>query len=211
MNDPAFIAARPPASAAGGGRGLELLLHGLQSPVNIGMILRVAETYQFRVSIYDQPGVLDDAGKLRTIQDFACGAVERRGFRKVGDEPALTRLLHDRRLVATSIERGAVSLPDFAFRPGDVFALGNEYDGLPDAFVTRADVVLNIPMPAVWTPKPKSLNPIDPTRTATVARDGEPNLNVAMTAAIICYTAYAGWLASDAVRVSSRPAVTSSA
>jgi tRNA G18 (ribose-2'-O)-methylase SpoU len=202
MHDPSTIAARPLATCAGGERGLEFLLYGLQSPINIGMILRIAETYQFRVSIYDKPRVLEDPDKFRTVKDFACGAVERRGFRSIRDEAGLRQILQGRRLVATSIERGATSLPNYQFCPGDTFSLGNEYDGLPEQVIAQADAVLNIPMPLVWTPKPKSLSPIDPGRTTSVARDGQPNLNVAMSAGIICYTAYADWLASDEGRAS---------
>jgi hypothetical protein len=51
------------------GPGLGLLLYGLQSPINIGMILRVAETYRFGVSIYDQFRVLDDPKRSSTITD----------------------------------------------------------------------------------------------------------------------------------------------
>src|SRR5215204_4067877 len=70
MNEPSGIAARTVAAAAASAkRGLELLLYGLQSPINIGMILRVAETYQFRVSIYDRHRVLEDAVKFGTIKD----------------------------------------------------------------------------------------------------------------------------------------------
>ena len=53
--------------------GLEFLLYGLQSPINIGMILRVAETYRFHVAIYDPFCLLDHPDKLRTISDFSCG------------------------------------------------------------------------------------------------------------------------------------------
>jgi tRNA G18 (ribose-2'-O)-methylase SpoU len=172
------------------GSGLEFLLVGLQSPINIGMILRVAETYQCRVSIYDPHRVLDDAAKFRTITDFACGAAARWGFRSLRDEAELEAIVAGRRLVATSIEAGASALPDFHFRRGDLFALGNEYDGLSDDLIARADKVVTIPMPNVWTPKPKSSNPIDPLRTTAVARDGQPNLNVAMSASIICYAAF---------------------
>ena len=178
-------------------RGLELLLYGLQSPINIGMILRVAETYQFRVSIYDRHRALENPEKFGTIKDFACGAVARWGYRTIEDDAALTQALQGRRLVATSIERNTSSLPSHRFQTGDVFALGNEYDGLPDDLVARANEILNIPMPQVWTPKPKSLNPIDPTRTASVARDGQPYLYVAMSAGIICYAAFADWLTRD--------------
>jgi len=174
---------RPRADAA----RLEFLLYGLQSPVNIGMILRVAETYRFRVSIYDPHRVLDDAAKFATIKDFSCGAALRWGFRTVCNESELERLLTRHRLVSTSIEPRACPLPSYQFRAGDLFALGNEYDGLPDVLVERADTVLNIPMPSGWAPKPRSSNPIDPNRAAPVARDGQPSLNVAMTAGILCY------------------------
>ena len=43
-------------------------------------------------------------------------------------------------------------------------------------------------MADVWTPKPHSVNPIDAARTAPVARDGTPNLNVAIAGAIVCYS-----------------------
>ena len=60
--------------------GLEFLLYGLQSPINIGMILRVAETYRFHVAIYDPFCLLDHPDKLRTISDFSCGAFPDRAF-----------------------------------------------------------------------------------------------------------------------------------
>ena len=167
------------------------LLYGLQSPINIGMILRVAETYRFRVSIYDHYGVLARPEALRTIEDFSCGALLRRGFGVLNDHAALDVFLEGKRLVSTAIDPNACALPAYEFRPGDVFALGNEYDGLPEPIVARADTVLNIPMPSGWTPKPVSLNPIDPARKDPVARDGRPSLNVAMTAAILCYACFA--------------------
>jgi tRNA G18 (ribose-2'-O)-methylase SpoU len=173
----------------------EFLLHGLQSPVNIGMILRVAETYRFYVSIYDRYRVLQDAEKLHTMKDFSCGAMDRQGFRLITDDAALAKMLEGRRLLATSIERSTAALPDHCFQNGDLFALGNEYDGLPDDLFALADTVLHIPLPPMFTPKPASLHPIDPARTAPVARDGQPNLNVAISAGIICYSAYTHWLA----------------
>jgi tRNA G18 (ribose-2'-O)-methylase SpoU len=171
---------------------LEFLLYGLQSPINLGMILRVAETYRFRVSIYDRYRVLDDPEKIRTAEDFACGAMTRRGLRRLTDAESLARMLDGRRLIATSIANSNCELPSYAFRPDDLFALGNEYDGLPESIIGRADTVLRVPMPPGWTPKPKARNPIDPDRSGPVARDGQPNLNVAMTAGIICYAAFAG-------------------
>jgi len=199
MTNPSIIAAAatPPDAmrrASPDASGLGLLLYGLQSPINIGMILRVAETYRFAVSIYDQFQVLDDPQRRGTIADFACGAVARQGFEPLADEAAIVAALHGRRLIATSIAAGGDVLPYFDFRRGDVFALGNEYDGLPDALLARADAVLHIPMPAGWAPKPKAERPIDPARTAAVANDGQPNLNVAMTAGILCYAAYVSGL-----------------
>lgn len=175
--------------------GLQFLLYGLQSPINIGMILRVAETYGFGVSIYDQHSVLANADRLATIRDFSCGALARRGFQMLDDEASLTRALRGRRLIATSIDAKHCPLPSYEFRAGDLFALGNEYDGLPDALLRRAATLLHIPMPAGWAPKPKAERPIDPNRTTAVANDGQPNLNVAMTAGIVCYAAYASMLA----------------
>jgi tRNA G18 (ribose-2'-O)-methylase SpoU len=169
--------------------GLRLLLCGLQSPINIGMILRVAETYRFDVAVYDQYGVLDDPDKLNTVKDFSCGAATRRPWQKIADDAGLDRLLAGRRLVATSIDSGSCPLPRHPFIRGDVVALGNEYDGLPDHMIARAGSILHIPMPPGWAPKPKALRPIDPARSG-VARDGQPSLNVAMAAAIICYAAF---------------------
>jgi tRNA G18 (ribose-2'-O)-methylase SpoU len=197
MSEPTVSASAEPASEAG---GLEFLLFGLQSPINIGMVLRVAETYQCRVSIYDPHAVLDDPTKFRTITDFACGAVARWGFRIVRDTADLDRIVSGRRLIATSIEPKASALPDFRFRRGDLFALGNEYDGLSDDLLARAAEIVTIPMPNVWTPKPKSQNPIDPTRTAAVARDGQANLNVAMSAGIICYAAFVDRMRAPGMR-----------
>jgi tRNA G18 (ribose-2'-O)-methylase SpoU len=169
---------------------MELLLIGLQSPINIGMILRVAESYQIRVSILDRYRVLDDPEKFGVIEDFACGSTSRWGFNRIEDDAALARLHEGRRLIVTSIAPDACGLPKYQFSSADIVAVGNEYDGLPDDVVADADAALHIPMPAIWVPKPKSRHPIDPTRTAPVAREGSPNLNVAMATAIICYTAY---------------------
>ncbi len=167
------------------GPGIRLLLWDLQSPINLGMLLRVAETYRVPV------GVLG-AGRSHppATSDFACGALERVGFAPLADAAAAHAWRGNGRLIATSIERGAANLPDFRFAPGDVVALGNEYDGLPETVARAAHCRIVIPMADVWTPKPRSRSPIDPERVAPVARDGEPNLNVAMAGAIVCYAAY---------------------
>ncbi len=174
---------------------LELLLYGLQSPVNIGMALRIAESFCFKASILDLDGVLEDPEKLATAGDFACGAMSRQACRRLGGARALADLRRGRRFIATSIGRNATPLTEFHFLTGDLIALGNEYDGLPDEVVAGADALLHVPTPEVWLPKEKAHSPIDPQRTAPVARDGEPSLNVAVTAGIVCYAAYAKWLA----------------
>jgi tRNA G18 (ribose-2'-O)-methylase SpoU len=177
------------------GSGIRLVLWDIRSPINFGMLLRVAETYRVAVAAFGPEHALST-----TTPDFACGALERVGYTEIEDVSNLETWQSKGRLVATSIERGAESLSDFRFMPGDVIALGNEYDGLPPELERRADCKLRIPMADVWTPKPRSSSPIDATRIAPVARDGSPNLNVAMAGAIICYAAHTQalqqWLAS---------------
>src|SRR5262249_52793385 len=121
------------------GLGLEFLLYDLQSPINIGIILRTAEVYQFKVSILDSHGVLGDREKLNTTEDFACGAMSRRVFQRLENPAAVARLRSGRRLVATSIAPNAFPLSNFHFARDDLIALGNEYDGLPDDLVASAD------------------------------------------------------------------------
>ncbi|WP_372424117.1 TrmH family RNA methyltransferase [Salinarimonas chemoclinalis] len=181
-------------SGSWGGRngvtGIRILLVGVRSPINTGMILRVAETYEAEVALTGADDVLDDPARLQTIRDFSCGALERRGFARLAGLDAARAWIGAGRLVATTIAPDAVELPAFAFRPGDVIAFGSEYDGLDPAYAAAADAALTIPMPDVFTPKPPTANPIDPGRTAPPANDGRPNLNVAMSVGITCYAAY---------------------
>jgi len=180
------------------GPGIRLLLWDLQSPINFGMLLRVAETYRVPVGVLGADRVLST-----TASDFACGALERVGFAAFADAAAADAWRGKGRLIATSIDRSSTALPGFHFEAGDVIALGNEYDGLPAAIERRADAKIVIPMADVWTPKPRSHSPIDPRRSAPVARDGEANLNVAIAGAIVCYAAYtramAEWSAGQGV------------
>lgn len=164
-----------------------LLLHSLQSEINIGMILRVAETYQIDVLIHDAHGVFQDTSRVDTVADFACGALERRPPTFVPFDDASRLTQSGTRSIATTIVPPATPLPGFTFQDADVIALGNEYDGLPPAFVSASSVRLYIPMANVWTPKPPSRRMIDPSRRTPVARDGMPNLNVAIAAGIIAF------------------------
>jgi tRNA G18 (ribose-2'-O)-methylase SpoU len=88
-----------------------------------------------------------------------------------------------------------------------LIAVGNEYDGLPDDLVASADASVRISMGDVWTPKPQSHNPIDAARTAPVARDGKPNLNVAIAAGIICHAVFRGLQRRAAASASRRARV----
>lgn len=167
-----------------------VLIHNVMSPINLGMILRVAETFRAEVHIFDPGGVFGDEGKLKTISDFACGALQRRPPHVFVDEAEIAVLAKSGRLVATSIEPSAEALPSFRWRAGDIVVFGNEYDGLPEIVAANAGAHLTIPMPEGYAPKPASHSPIDPTRTAPVSNDGKPNLNVAMSVGIVAYSAY---------------------
>lgn len=203
LSQPVGAAKQPLPDPRQVGPGIRLLLWNIQSPINLGMLLRVAETYRIAVAALGADRVLADPDRNAIASDFACGALQRRGFEALADAAAAKDWRGPSRLVATSIEQEAAPLPDFRFQPGDVVVLGNEYDGLPDDVVAAADQKIIIPMAEVWTPKPRSINPIDPARTAPVARDGEANLNVAMAGAIICYQAYVqamrAWSAGERV------------
>ena len=166
---------------------LALLLWDLRSLINLGMLLRVAETYRVDVAVLGSRAVLDDHEKMRTVSDFACGALERAGFAELTDETAVKRFAEGRRLIATSVEPSSVGLHAFAFHTGDIVMIGNEYDGLAASALAAASATIRIPMADVWTPKPPSSRPIDAERAAPVARDGMPSLNAAIAGGILCY------------------------
>ena len=175
------------------GAGISLLLHGLQSAINVGAVLRMAESFGIGVDIWDEAGLFADPAKRTRIADFACGAVHRGAFRLLVDQP----MAHGTavRQIATCLTDDAVALTDFRFQPGDRIAIGNEYDGLPRTFIAAADVRLRIPMANVWTPKIPSSNPIDPHRPTRDPADGAPVLSAAMAAAIVSYVAFSQSLA----------------
>lgn len=170
-----------------------LLIHDVQSAINLGMILRVAETYAVPVDIWDPRHLFADPERVGWISDFSCGAFQRGAYRLLDAEPSP----HEQggRLVATCLREDAEQLPQFEFRPGDRIAVGNEYDGLPESFIERADTRLYIPMPPTRTPKLPSRDPIDPARRDFVSRDDSPVLSAAMTVGVLCYAGYARELA----------------
>lgn len=167
---------------------MRLVLCGVQSPINIGMILRSAEIYKVPVLIYDAHGVLRDDAKMRTISDFACGALQR-------CPPTIVQSLGvadlDGRLVRSDTAPDAQNHLDFAWRPDDNLLIGNEYDGVPPELAAASQASVTIPMPPGHVPKPQSFNPIDPDRAAQIARHGMPSLNTAVAASAIVAAAYA--------------------
>lgn len=164
------------------------LLWAVQSSVNIGMILRVAEGFQIAVHIYDPHGIFDNPEKRCSISDFACGALQRMAPPIYVEAAEAQAALAGGRVLVTSIEPGAHDVARFRFRRSDWVLLGNEYDGLPREMA--ADAALHIAMPAGFTPKPLSHSPIDPLRAQGVRNDGKPNLNVAISAGILGHRMY---------------------
>lgn len=166
-----------------------LFLYDIQSPVNIGLILRAAEQFHIPVAIFDPRGILNNAKSMETISDFSCGAYGRRPLELV-DKLDGFRAAHPSRLIATGMDKAAIPLPNFQFRSDDIILLGNEYDGLPNHVTSKTDATLYIPLPPGFLPKPRSYSPIDPARAAAVSKNGVPSLNVSTAAAIISYTMY---------------------
>jgi tRNA G18 (ribose-2'-O)-methylase SpoU len=161
------------------------LLHSLQSPINVGMILRSAEVYGQAVMILDTHKLMR-GDKLQIVADFACGAL---GRRPPIVETQLAACL-DRvkgRLIGTGFGPSATPLQHMSWKPGDCVILGNEYDGLRADEIQRLQTTVWVPTPDKHLPKPRSTNPIDPNRTGGVRNDGGTSLNVAATAAIIAY------------------------
>lgn len=164
------------------------LLHSLQSPINIGMILRTAEVFGHGVTIFDAHGVMCGS-KLDTVADFGCGSFGRRPpFVSRDLEACLDRVAG--RIIATSAEASATPVSGFAWKTQDCIVLGNEYDGIPAEVLERAEETVWVPVPRKHLPKPKSKSPIDATRGRGVANDGSVSLNVAATAAVIAHSIF---------------------
>ncbi len=161
------------------------LLHSLQSPINVGMILRSAEVYGQAVVILDSHGLMR-GDSLRIVADFACGAL---GRRPPIVETTLSACLGRAkgRVIGTGFGPRAIPLPNVAWKPNDCVVFGNEYDGLNVDGIERLQTTVWIPTPDMHLPKPRSNSPIDPSRSEGVRNDGGTSLNVAASAAIIAY------------------------
>ena len=114
-----------------------LLLWGLQSPINIGMLLRVAEVYQKKVYIIDTFSVFGRPAAQQTISDFAVGALGRNPpvFLPGQSIASIAAIVAGRLIVSTS-GSDAESATKFKWKSSDCIILGNEYDGL-DAGIER--------------------------------------------------------------------------
>ncbi len=185
-----------------------LLLWGLQSPINVGMILRVAEGFQLPVLAYDPHGVLRRPDTRDTVSEFACGALERAAPTLIAPPASpdgARAACAPGRLIATCLHPDAAPLTALQLQPLDTFAFGAEYDGLPEALIENADAAVTIPMPRAFIPKPTARDPIDPDRDAPVNANGRPNLNVAAAAAIVCEHIYRTGRAAHGGPVASSP------
>ncbi len=165
-----------------------VIMWGLQSPINVGMILRSAETFDCTCRFYDRYGVIDSAKNIETISDFSCGAYQRKGL-DVYKTPveALNGLVG--RLVATTTDQAAMPVEEVEWQPNDALVVGNEYDGLNDDILAQANARIKIQLPDNYLPKPPSASPTDPRRGRNVVV-GAPSLNVAVATSIFCYLAY---------------------
>jgi len=163
-----------------------LFLYDLQSPINIGMILRIGEQFQIPVAIYDKRNIMKDENKVKQISDFSCGSINRTQPEYV-ESFNIFKEKHCGRIIATCLNKIAEPLQNFKFKEDDIILFGNEYDGLSKDLIENADACLYIPLPPGFFPKPRSFSPIDPSREAAVSQNGVPNLNVSMSTAIISY------------------------
>lgn len=168
---------------------MNLMLYGLQSPVNLGLILRSSEVYQWRVVIIDIFDVLESSKNVGVIRDFSCGAWDRCHPMMLDKETDFGRVSCGS-LIATTTETTAKSHADFTWNNDDTLIVGNEYDGLPDHVMDIVDYAINVRLPSAHLPKPQSHSAIDPSRNVPPAFDGRPSLNVAITSSIIMASAY---------------------
>jgi tRNA(Leu) C34 or U34 (ribose-2'-O)-methylase TrmL len=155
----------------------------------LGQILRLAETLQIGLEIFDPRDLLGNTENYKTVSDFSCGAFDRLVRTRLLDRHGLDSSLNNGRLIATCVGKDAVSLPEFRFADNDVVLFGNEYDGLPEEILKRAPVKLYVPLPPAILGKPRSYMPIDPSKHK-VENEGIPNLSVSATCAIVAYAVH---------------------
>lgn len=169
---------------------VRFLLYDIQSAVNLGQVLRLAETLRIDLEIFDPRNLLGDTENYKIVSDFSCGAFDRLVRTKLLDRTRLDTSLGHGRLIATCVGKDAAGLPDFCFADDDLVLFGNEYDGLPEEILARAPVKLYVPLPPAVLNKPRSYMPIDPVRKEGVGSEGVPSLSVSATCAIVAYAVH---------------------
>lgn len=166
-----------------------VVLCGVQSPTNTGLILRTAEIYQGQVMVLDRFHVFENKTSVEKISDFACGAYQRKPP-KFLDYLEQTRQSGVTRLIAANMSEESIDYNQFDWKPGDAVVVGNEYSGLSEDELSKCDAHVKIPMPPTYVPKPVSASPIDPRGIERIASFGAPSLNVAVAASILLADAY---------------------
>ncbi len=167
-----------------------LVLYDLQSPINIGMLLRIAELFNREVYVVDSYHVFSCQKKTEVVRDFSVGAFFRQQLNFIDGIAELDGKLSGKRVIATTPHEKNVDVNTFDWLRGDQIILGNEYDGLPKMVCEIADFCVHISTSEPHMPKPVSISPIDNRRIKAVAREGYASLNVAMAGAIICHAAH---------------------
>ncbi len=165
------------------------LLADIQSPINIGQILRTCQAYRHPlVYVYDPRRVFE--GHPKEVHDFSCGAIDRLKLERVND---LSDFLdsYPGRKIATYLHKDSIPLGQFEFQQHDLILFGNEYTGLDERIVNLCNEQLVINLPSGQMPKSPSNSPID-SGVSFIKSEGTPCLNVAASAAIIAYQLYDG-------------------
>ena len=108
---------------------------------NVGAIIRTGACLGMPVDVIEPCGFAFSLHAVRRqVMDYGAKAEIARH-----DSWAAFQAARSGRLIAMTT-KGAVSLWDFAFKPGDVLLMGRESSGLPDEVHAAADARVVIPM-----------------------------------------------------------------
>jgi 23S rRNA (guanosine2251-2'-O)-methyltransferase len=147
----------------------QMVLHDIRSHYNVGAIFRTADGAGFS-KIYLSgltPSPVDRFGRpVGEIHKTALGAEEVVPWEVVSDihQLIVNAKADGFEVVAVEQSPGSVSLYDYKPAEKTMFIMGSETEGLPQAVIAEADVVLELPM-----------------------RGAKESLNVSVTAGIVMY------------------------
>ena len=121
-----------------------IVLHKLQDPGNVGMIIRTADALGINSIIMCGCCDLYSPKVIRATM----GSVFRMNLRIINDEDKLFEFLHssDIRTYASVIDSDADKIGDISFNKGAAVFIGNEGNGLPDDIANKCDSKITIPM-----------------------------------------------------------------